>query len=40
MRVSKELNKKKIKVTLDVLGEFISTPEEAETNKNGVSRIL
>jgi proline dehydrogenase len=33
MRVSKELNSKKIKITLDVLGEFINTPEEAEANK-------
>ena len=34
MRVSKDLNSKNIKVTLDVLGEFIKTPEEAELNKN------
>jgi proline dehydrogenase len=33
MRVSRELNRKKIKVTLDVLGEFITTTEEAEKNK-------
>jgi proline dehydrogenase len=33
MRVSKDLNSKNIKVTLDVLGEFIKTPEEAESNK-------
>lgn len=33
MRVSKELNDKGIMVTLDVLGEFISTLEEAEDNK-------
>ncbi|MDQ1297016.1 MAG: proline dehydrogenase [Bacteroidota bacterium] len=33
MRVSKDLNSKKIKVTFDVLGEFIKNPEEAETNK-------
>lgn len=33
MRVSKDLNNKNIKVTLDVLGEFIKTPEEAELNK-------
>jgi proline dehydrogenase len=33
MRASKELNGKNIKVTLDVLGEFISTLEEAEENK-------
>ena len=34
MRVSKDLNSKNIKVTLDVLGEFINTLEEAETNKH------
>jgi proline dehydrogenase len=33
MRVSKELNGNGIKVTLDVLGEFIRTLEEAEENK-------
>jgi proline dehydrogenase len=33
MRVSKDLNNKKIKVTLDVLGEFINTIEEADANK-------
>jgi proline dehydrogenase len=33
MRVSKDLNNKNIKVTLDVLGEFINTLEEAEVNK-------
>lgn len=33
MRVSKELNRNKIKVTLDVLGEFIETLDEAEENK-------
>lgn len=33
MRVSKELNSKKIKVTLDVLGEFIKNLDEAEANK-------
>jgi proline dehydrogenase len=33
MRVSKDLNRKKIRVTLDVLGEFIKTPGEAEKNK-------
>jgi proline dehydrogenase len=34
MRVSKDLNSKNIKVTLDVLGEFINTLDEAEANKN------
>ena len=34
IRVSKEFNSKNIKVTLDILGEFITTPEEAEENKN------
>ena len=33
LRVSKDLNSKKIKVSLDVLGEFIKTLEEAEANK-------
>ncbi len=33
MRVSKDLNSKHIKVTLDVLGEFIKNLDEAETNK-------
>ena len=33
MRVSKELNSKNTKVTLDVLGEFIKTLEEAQENK-------
>jgi len=33
MRVSKELNSNNIKVTLDVLGEFIKTLDEAENNK-------
>ena len=40
MRVSKELNKKKIKVTLDVLGEFIKTLEEAETNKKEYLNLI
>jgi len=33
IKVSKELNNKKIKVTLDVLGEFIKDLDEAEANK-------
>jgi proline dehydrogenase len=33
IRVSKELNSKKVKVTLDVLGEFIKNLDEAEANK-------
>jgi proline dehydrogenase len=33
IRVSKELNRKNIMVTLDVLGEFIKTTEEADANK-------
>ncbi len=33
MRVSKDLNNKNIKVTLDVLGEFIKNLDEAEANK-------
>jgi proline dehydrogenase len=33
IHVSKDLNNKKIKVTLDVLGEFIKSLDEAEANK-------
>jgi len=33
IRVSKELNKEGIKVTIDILGEFIKTLDEAEKNK-------
>jgi proline dehydrogenase len=33
MRVSKDLNSNNIKVTIDVLGEFIKTLDEAEENK-------
>jgi proline dehydrogenase len=33
MKISKDLNSKNMKVTLDVLGEFIKTLDEAETNK-------
>ncbi|MCX6333429.1 MAG: proline dehydrogenase family protein [Bacteroidia bacterium] len=33
MRVSKELNSRNIRVTLDVLGEFIKNLDEAEANK-------
>ncbi|HPA86382.1 MAG TPA: proline dehydrogenase family protein [Bacteroidales bacterium] len=40
MRVSKELNRKKIKVTLDVLGEFIKSLEEAEENKNEYLNLI
>ena len=40
MRVSKELNSKNIKVTLDVLGEFIKTLEEAESNKNEYLNLI
>ena len=40
MRVSKELNNKNIMVTLDVLGEFIKTLEEAETNKNEYLNLI
>ncbi|MDX9725504.1 MAG: proline dehydrogenase family protein [Bacteroidales bacterium] len=40
MRVSKELNRKKIKVTLDVLGEFITSLEEAEENKNEYLNLI
>ena len=40
MRVSKELNSKNIKVTLDVLGEFIKTLEEAEENKKEYLNLI
>ena len=40
MRVSKDLNNKKIKVTLDVLGEFIKNLEEAEENKKEYLHLI
>ena len=40
IRVSKELNSKKIKVTLDVLGEFIKTLDEAEANKKEYLNLI
>jgi proline dehydrogenase len=40
MRVSKELNSKNIKVTLDVLGEFIKSLDEAEANKNEYLNLI
>ena len=40
MRVSRELNNKKIMVTLDVLGEFIKTLDEAEANKNEYLNLI
>ncbi len=40
MRVSKEFNRNKIKVTLDVLGEFIKTLEEAEENKKEYLNLI
>lgn len=40
MRVSKDLNNKKIKVTLDVLGEFIKTLNEAEENKKEYLHLI
>jgi proline dehydrogenase len=40
LRVSKELNSKNIKVTLDVLGEFIKTLEEAEQNKTEYNSLI
>jgi proline dehydrogenase len=40
MRVSKDFNSKTIKVTLDVLGEFIKSLEEAETNKNEYLHLI
>ena len=40
LRVSKDFNSKKIRVTLDVLGEFIKTLEEAETNKREYLNLI
>ncbi len=40
MRVSKELNSKTIRVTLDVLGEFIKTLDEAEINKQEYLELI
>jgi proline dehydrogenase len=40
MRVSKELNNRKIKVTLDVLGEFIKSLDEAEANKKEYLHVI
>jgi proline dehydrogenase len=40
VRVSKELNYKHIKVTLDVLGEFIKTLDEAEENKREYLNLI
>ena len=40
MRVSKDLNSKKIKVTIDVLGEFIKNLDEAEANKKEYLHVI
>lgn len=40
MRVSKEFNSQGIRVTLDVLGEFIKTLDEAEANKNEYLNLI
>jgi proline dehydrogenase len=40
MRVTKDLNSKNIKVTLDVLGEFIKTLDEAEENKKEYLNLI
>lgn len=40
IRVSKEFNQEGIKVTLDVLGEFIRTLEEAEASKNEYLELI
>jgi len=40
VRVSKELNSQGIKVTIDLLGEFITKLEEAENNKNEYLEII
>lgn len=40
MRVSKDLNSKNMKVTLDVLGEFIKTLDEAKANRNEYLNLI
>jgi proline dehydrogenase len=40
VRVSKDLNSKGIKVTLDILGEFIKDMDEAETNKKEYLNLI
>jgi proline dehydrogenase len=40
MRVSKDLNDKNIKVTIDILGEFIHTLDEAELNKKEYLNLI
>ena len=40
MRVSKDLNDKNIKVTIDVLGEFIKNLQEAEENKTEYLHLI
>ena len=40
LKVSKELNKQGIMVTLDVLGEFIHNLDEAEDNKNQYLELI
>lgn len=40
IRISKEFNSRDMKVTLDVLGEFIKTLEEAEDNKNEYLELI
>jgi proline dehydrogenase len=40
MRVSKDLNSNNIKVTLDVLGEFIKTLDEAELNRKEYLNLI
>lgn len=40
MKVAKELNNKGIKVTIDVLGEFIKTLDEAEANKTEYLNLI
>lgn len=40
IKVSKELNSKRTKVTLDVLGEFIKTLDEAEENKKEYLHLI
>lgn len=40
LKVSRELNREGIEVTIDLLGEFISIMEQAEENKNNYLKII
>ena len=40
LRVSRDLNSRNIRVTLDVLGEFIKTLEEADANRKEYLNLI